>query len=164
MTLKKPIREMYETRARRAVSRNSPASTSAAHRSSTGDGSERAGRRRGQSSRAKEDSPARLLFAFDGYKSSLPLLERAIFDITEKLSGRQLPYALLQYIWAREIPVGTILETSDTRRVRLLVVASGPGGVGRWHSMSRMELGPWGIRAASWEDLEPGGGLAAVHA
>jgi hypothetical protein len=89
---------------------------------------------------AKEDSPARLLFAFDGDKSRLPLLDRSVFYIAEKLSGRELPYALLQYIWAREIPVGTILEHPHTRRVRLLVVASGPGGVGRWHSMSRNVL------------------------
>jgi DUF3047 family protein len=86
---------------------------------------------------AKEDSPARLIFAFDGNKASLPLLERSVFYIAEKLSGRELPYALLQYVWAREIPVGTILEHPYTRRVRLLVVASGSGGVGRWHSMSR---------------------------
>jgi hypothetical protein len=86
---------------------------------------------------AKEDAPARLIFAFDGDKSSLPLLERSIFYLTEKLSGRQLPYALLQYIWAREIPVGTILEHPYTRRVRMLVVASGPGGIGRWHSLTR---------------------------
>ena len=58
---------------------------------------------------AKEDSPSRLIFAFDGDKSSLPLFERSIFYITEKLSGRELPYALLQYVWAREIPVGTIV-------------------------------------------------------
>lgn len=86
---------------------------------------------------AKEDSPVRLLFAFDGNKSRLPLLERSVFYITEKMSGRELPYALLQYIWAREIPVGTILEHPYTRRVRLLVVASGPGGIGRWHSLTR---------------------------
>ena len=86
---------------------------------------------------AKEDSPSRLIFAFDGDKSSLPLFERSIFYITEKLSGRELPYALLQYVWAREIPVGTIVEHPYTRRVRMLVVASGPGGVGRWHSLTR---------------------------
>ena len=86
---------------------------------------------------AKEDSPARLLFAFDGDKSRLPLVERAIFYVTEKLSGRQLPYALLQYVWAATIPVGTVIEHPYTRRVRMLVVASGPGGVGKWQSLSR---------------------------
>ena len=37
---------------------------------------------------AKEDSPVRLLFAFDGDKSRLPFVERAVFYLTEKLSGR----------------------------------------------------------------------------
>ena len=86
---------------------------------------------------AKEDAPVRLLFAFDGDKSRLPLVERAIFYVTEKLSGRQLPYALLQYVWASTIPVGTVIEHPYTRRVRMLVVASGPAGVGKWQSLSR---------------------------
>lgn len=86
---------------------------------------------------AKEDSPARLLFAFDGDKSRLPFIERAIFYVTEKLSGRQLPYALLQYVWAGTIPVGTVIEHPYTRRVRMLVVASGRDGVGKWQSLSR---------------------------
>jgi hypothetical protein len=86
---------------------------------------------------AKEDSPVRLLFAFDGDRSRLPFVERAVFYLTEKLSGRALPYALLQYVWAGRIPVGTVIEHPYTRRVRMLVVASGPGGVGKWQSLSR---------------------------
>ena len=35
------------------------------------------------------------------------------------------------------IPVGTVLENPYTRRVRMLVVASGADGVGRWQSLSR---------------------------
>jgi hypothetical protein len=86
---------------------------------------------------AKEDAPARLLLAFDGDKSQLPLVERAVFYIAEKLSGRPLPYALLQYVWARRLPVGTVIEHPYTRRVRMIVVASGAGGVGKWQSFSR---------------------------
>jgi Protein of unknown function (DUF3047) len=86
---------------------------------------------------AKEDSPARLLFAFDGDKSRLSLVERSVFFLTEKLSGRELPYALLQYVWSGELPVGTVIEHPHTRRVRMLVVASGAGGVGKWQSLSR---------------------------
>ena len=85
----------------------------------------------------KDDSPARLMFAFDGDKSRLPLVERAVFYLTAKLSGRELPYAMLQYVWAAAIPVGTVLENPYTRRVRMLVVASGPAGVGSWQSLSR---------------------------
>jgi hypothetical protein len=86
---------------------------------------------------AKEDSPVRLLFAFDGDKSRLPFVDRTVFYLTEKLSGRALPYALLQYVWADRIPVGTVIEHPYTRRVRMLVVASGSGGIGRWQSLSR---------------------------
>jgi hypothetical protein len=86
---------------------------------------------------AKEDSPVRLMFAFDGDKSRLPMGQRAVFYLTEKLSGRELPYALLQYVWANALPVGTVLENPYTRRVRMLVVASGADGVGRWQSLSR---------------------------
>ena len=86
---------------------------------------------------AKEDAPARLVFAFDGDKSRLPLVERAVFYVTQKLSGRELPYALLQYVWASKLPVGTVIEHPYTRRVRMIVVASGAGGVGKWQSFSR---------------------------
>lgn len=86
---------------------------------------------------AKEDAPARLLFAFDGDKSQLPLVERAVFFVAEKLSGRELPYALLQYVWSAKLPVGTVIEHPYTRRVRMLVVASGDGAVGKWQSYSR---------------------------
>ena len=61
----------------------------------------------------------------------------AVFYLAEKLSGRELPYALLQYVWANTIPVGTVLENPYTRRVRMLVVASGPDGVGDGRSLSR---------------------------
>jgi hypothetical protein len=86
---------------------------------------------------AKEDAPARLAFGFDGDKSQLPLVERAVFSISEKLSGRALPYALLQYVWASKLPVDTVIEHPYTRRVRMIVVASGTAGVGKWQSFSR---------------------------
>jgi hypothetical protein len=86
---------------------------------------------------AKEDSPVRLMFAFAGDKSKLPLVDRAVFYLAEKLSGRELPYALLQYVWANSIPVGTVVDNPYTRRVRMLVVASGPAGVGKWQTLTR---------------------------
>jgi len=86
---------------------------------------------------AKEDAPARLAFGFDGDKSQLPLVERAVFVISEKLSGHAFPYALLQYVWASKLPIGTVIEHPYTHRVRMIVVASGTGGIGKWQSFSR---------------------------
>jgi len=86
---------------------------------------------------ATEDSPVRLLLAFDGDKSKLPLVDRTVFFLSEKLSGRQLPYALLEYIWVNRGAVGDVILHPYTKRVRMIAAASGPGGVGRWHTLRR---------------------------
>ena len=86
---------------------------------------------------ATEDAPVRLLFAFDGDRARLPLVDRAALYVADHLSGQQLPYAMLQYIWANELPVGTVIENPNTRRVRMIVAASGPDGVGVWQSLTR---------------------------
>jgi len=86
---------------------------------------------------ATEDSPARVLLAFDGDKSRLPFVDRSLFFLAEKLSGREQPYALLQYIWVNQGPVGAVIPNPYTKRVRMIVVASGPAGVGRWQAYRR---------------------------
>jgi hypothetical protein len=84
-----------------------------------------------------EDSPARLVFAFEGDYSKLPVKERATAAVAKKLSGNELPYATLMYIWANELPADTIVNNPHTGRVRMIVVASGAAGVGKWQSYSR---------------------------
>ena len=54
---------------------------------------------------AKEDSPARLIFAFDGDKSNSRSSSGRFLHHGEALRPAA-PYALLQYIWAADIPVG----------------------------------------------------------
>ncbi len=84
-----------------------------------------------------EDSPARLVFEFDGDKSKLPLLERGVFGLSKALSGRELPYATLMYVWENREPVGTVIPNPRTRRVQMVVASSGSRGVGAWQSLSR---------------------------
>jgi hypothetical protein len=86
---------------------------------------------------AKEDSPARLVFAFDGDKSRLSPFQRAIFYLTRKLAGRELPYALLEYVWSNDAPVGAVMQHPYTSRVQMIVAASGAAGVGTWQSLRR---------------------------
>jgi len=86
---------------------------------------------------AKEDSPVRLLLAFDGDKTQLSFGERAVYYLAKQLSGRELPFALLQYVWANRAPVGTVIEHPYTSRVRMIVAASGTQGVGAWHTLTR---------------------------
>src|SRR5262245_19709992 len=75
-----------------------------------------------------EDAPARLIFTFDGDKSKLGKIDQATLYVSGKLYGREMPYATLMYIWAAKAPVGAVIENPHTRRVQMVVAASGAAG------------------------------------
>ena len=89
---------------------------------------------------SQEDSPARIVLEFDGDKSRLGLADRSALAFAKGLSGRDLPYATLMYVWANQIPAGTIVANPRTNRVQMVVASSGESGVGRWQSLSRNVL------------------------
>lgn len=84
----------------------------------------------------KEDSPARLVFFFDGDKSSLSFGDRAAMTLA-KAGGEDLPYATLMYIWSNDAPVGGVIQNPHTDRVQMLVVAGGDASLGNWQTFSR---------------------------
>jgi hypothetical protein len=87
--------------------------------------------------RDKEDSPARIIVTFDGDVSKLDFEERAISSRAEALTGRALPYATLMYIWENKAPVGAMIDSHHTTRVKMIVVASGAQFRGQWVEFSR---------------------------
>lgn len=88
--------------------------------------------------RYAEDSPVRLMLFFDGDKSALPLKEKLLMETVQLLSGQQLPYATLMYIWENRFPIGTVLPNSYTSQVKLIVVGSGPDAqLGQWTRFER---------------------------
>jgi hypothetical protein len=89
---------------------------------------------------SREDAPARIVLEFDGDRTKLPLVERGIYRIAERVSGRTLPYATLMYIWSNRGSVGTIIPNPRTRRVQMIVASSGSAGVGTWQSLTRDAL------------------------
>jgi hypothetical protein len=86
---------------------------------------------------AQEDSPARIVLEFDGDIRRLPLMERSIYGIAEHVAGRRLPYATLMYIYANELPVGSVVPNPRTPRIQMIVAASGATQAGRWASETR---------------------------
>jgi len=86
---------------------------------------------------SREDSPVRLIFEFDGNKSALSLTERAVFLVSRAASGRELPYATLMYVWSDRHPVGTVIPNPRTRRIEMVVAASGAGDIGKWQTLRR---------------------------
>ena len=86
---------------------------------------------------SKEDSPLRVMVAFDGDASKLPLKDRIASKAAQSISGQALPYATLMYIWGEKVAVDSITTSSRSARIKMLAVAADDQGVGRWQSYSR---------------------------
>jgi DUF3047 family protein len=86
---------------------------------------------------SREDAPARIVLEFDGDKRKLSLVERSVYAISERVAGRELPYATLMYVWSNRLPVGTVIANPRTRRVQMVVASSGHTGVGAWQTLTR---------------------------
>ena len=89
------------------------------------------------SSRIGDDSPVRVIVAFDGDKNKLDFEDQAFSETVKLFSGREMPYATIQYIWENKLPRESVLENSRTSRSKMLVVESGPDHLGQWLSFKR---------------------------
>ena len=86
---------------------------------------------------SREDSPLRVVIAFDGDKNSLPVGDRLFFERVKLFTGRDMPYATLMYVWEHDKPLETVVRNPHTGRVRKIVVSSGPEGVRNWQRFQR---------------------------
>jgi hypothetical protein len=84
-----------------------------------------------------DDSPARVVVAFDGDLSTLSPRERAFYELVELVTGHRLPFATLMYVWDGELPVGQIVPYARSRRIQYAVVESGAARRGRWLAYER---------------------------
>jgi hypothetical protein len=84
-----------------------------------------------------DDSPVRVIVAFDGDKSKLDFEDQAIARTVKLFSGREMPYATIQYIWENRLPPETVLEHARTSRSKMLVVESGPARLNQWLTFKR---------------------------
>lgn len=106
---------------------------------------------------AKEDSPVRLVLVFDGDRSQFSARDAMLSELARALTGEELPYATLMYVWSNQLPVGTVVPNRRTDRIRKLVIQSGTQDTNRWLDYER------DIRA-DYEQVfgEPPGALRAV--
>lgn len=84
-----------------------------------------------------EDASARVLLAFGGDVSKLPMRTRMLFELAHAVGGEEPPYATLMYVWDRVAPVGSVIVNPRTDRIRKIVVDSGPEGLKRWRDHQR---------------------------
>ena len=85
----------------------------------------------------REDAPVRLVLAFDGDFSKLPIKDRLLFDLVEGVIGEPPPYATLMYVWDNHAPVGSVIVAARTSRIRKIVVDSGPTQASVWRFHDR---------------------------
>jgi hypothetical protein len=85
----------------------------------------------------QDDAPVRVVLAFDGDRSRLSPRARMQSELSRALLGEDMPYATLTYIWCNTRPVGTVLVSPRTDRVRKIVVESGEHHVGQWRDYQR---------------------------
>lgn len=53
------------------------------------------------------------------------------------MTGHEMPYATLMYIWARWSDAETVIANLHTDRVKMLVAESGSDKLGHWHDFRR---------------------------
>ena len=87
--------------------------------------------------RYHDDAPLRILVAFDGNKSKLPLKEKMTFEMANLISGQEMPYATIMYIWSGKSPIDSIITNAHTSRIKMIVVDSGWENLGQWHQHQR---------------------------
>lgn len=87
--------------------------------------------------RATEDSPVRIVLGFDGDKDSLPFADQVLFETAKVITGHDFPYATLMYIWENKAPVGTVIRSPHSNRIKMMVAASGAEGIGQWRYFLR---------------------------
>jgi hypothetical protein len=80
---------------------------------------------------------ARLSLAFHGDAGKLDFEDRARLRMAKVLTVHGLPYASLLYVWMMNVPVGTVLISPHTERVRMIVVESGAQRAGEWVTIRR---------------------------
>lgn len=87
--------------------------------------------------RAKDDAPVRLEISFDGDMKKVPLDDKVFFFQVKALTGLDMPYATLEYVWGDGAPQEAVIVNTWTSRIRMLMVEVGSDHTGQWVTETR---------------------------
>lgn len=83
-----------------------------------------------------DDYPARLYITFEYEPDRVSFLKKAKYQAGRLLFG-DIPIGALNYIWDTKAPVGTLADNAFTDFAKMIVVRSGPQGMGTWAEEQR---------------------------
>ena len=84
-----------------------------------------------------DDSPVRLVLAFEGDRGKFSAKNAMLSELAQLLTGEPLPYATLMYVWCNECTPEKIIVNPHTDRIRKLPLESGTGKLNQWLSYER---------------------------
>ena len=87
--------------------------------------------------READDSPVRVMLAFEGDRRGLSAKNSVLFELSRALTGEEMPYATLMYVWCNKRQLGAVITSPRTDRIRKVVVESGSARLDRWLDYER---------------------------
>lgn len=87
--------------------------------------------------RDADDSPVRVVLFFEGDRSRFSPRDAMMAELVRAVTGEDMPYATLMYVWSNQRAPGALIASPRTDRVRTLVVESGPRRLNQWLQYER---------------------------
>lgn len=87
--------------------------------------------------RAGDDAPVRVMLSFVGDIQTLSFTDRLWINQVKLISGIQMPYATLEYVWGAGAPVETVVVNSYSARIRTIIVQNSPQPLNEWVTQTR---------------------------
>jgi Protein of unknown function (DUF3047) len=84
-----------------------------------------------------DDSPVRIVLTFEGNRSNWSTKNALLSELSLVLTGEELPYATLMYVWCNRRAPGSIIHNPRTDRIRTIVVESGSKNLNQWLDYER---------------------------
>ena len=88
-------------------------------------------------SREADDSPVRVVLFFEGDRSRFSQRDAMTAELVRAVTGEEMPYATLMYVWCNRREPGTVINSPRTTRVRTMVVESGARNLNQWLDYER---------------------------
>jgi Protein of unknown function (DUF3047) len=87
--------------------------------------------------READDSPVRIVLTFEGNRANWSAKNAMLSELSLVLTGEELPYATLMYVWCNTRAPGSVIHNPRTDRIRKMVVESGAKNLNQWLDYER---------------------------